>query len=114
MVEIFAQGAVIERAGVGVSGCDENVLRRNTGFAAGLRTNRTGNDCGHANQITEHERGALIALAEDDGFGLKRIVRASAEPFIEIAAHAPADGWSDVDGSQACLHCRVNARHREQ
>ena len=73
----------------------------NAGRVGGARARAVGHAARHADQVAEHQRRGNVALAKDEGLRLKRIFDASAEPLIEVAAHAVADRRGNVDRGNA-------------
>src|SRR5262249_8093683 len=88
IVEVAAQGPIIQWASVRMRAVDEDVCRGDPGCLASLLACTARNVQGDADQVAENERRPLIPVGEEGGLGQERIVRSGVEPVVEIAAHA--------------------------
>jgi hypothetical protein len=96
VVEERAADVIKERAGVAVRGENGDVLFWDVADLSGAVACGGRDRSGDLDEVAEDERHFFGALFENDGFGFDGVVNAGAEPFIEIAGHAIADGRCDV------------------
>ena len=113
-VQKRAQRVEVERPGVAVRGCNQDVRGRNAGFPAGDHSRPVRDGLRNADQIAENQRCLFLGLLKVNRFGVQRVVHACAEPFVEVAAHPVADRRGDLRYADTRLQfARLRSRRSE-
>jgi len=100
---MIAKSAPVERSGVAVCRCQEDVRGRNAGHGFGPLTCRPGHIGRQPDDVAEDHGGLRRTLAHHDRLGMKRIGHAFAEALVEVAAHAVAQGRCNIHNAHPYL-----------